>query len=586
MSANKDALIAALKRCAVLMELSGENPFRCRAYEQGARVLESLEGQPADWIASGELENTKGIGKGLAEKMKEWAETGRIQMLEELTEKVPPGLIEILTIPGLGPKKIKLLWEKRGVDSLDKLETAARDGSLADLPNFGLKTAEKILAGIQQRRRYSTRHNIEAAGNAAKIILDRLRELLQTERIELAGSLRRNRETVKDLDIVATSANPKTVMDVFVETPGMESVIAHGETKSSILLQGGLSADLRVVERDQFAAALNYFTGSKEHNTALRGRAKRMGFKLNEYGLFPDDGDPATAPIPTLDEADIYSHLGLAYIPPELREDMGELDAAEQGQLPDLITQARVRGMLHCHTTYSDGRITLRELAAASRQAGYKYLVVCDHSQSAAYAGGLKPDQVEQQWKEIDRLNNELRGFRIFKGIESDILPDGNLDYDDDLLKGFDLIVASIHSSMTMNQEEMTERICRALGHPATTILGHPTGRLLLQREPYALELERVLQTAARHQVVIEINANPWRLDLDWRWIRRAKAMGCTFAICPDAHDLAGLVHVAYGIGVARKGWLEPADVTNTKSFTDFSTWLRKRRKVKWSGSA
>lgn len=581
MSATKQGLIAALKQCAVLMEVSGENPFRCRAYEQGARVLEGLEGEPADWIEQGLLAKTKGIGKVLAEKIEEWAQSGRLKMLEELQRKVPAGLLEIENIPGVGPKKTKLLWEEKGIDTLEKLEAAARDGSLAELPGFAKRTAEKILAGIEQRRRYSKRHSLELATLAAKAILERLRPLPQVGRIELAGSLRRSRETVKDLDIVATSTDPKPVMRAFVETPGVESVIAHGDTKSSILLEGGLAVDLRVVEADQFAAALNYFTGGKQHNTALRARAKRMGFKLNEYGLFPDTDKPNVKPLPTPDEAALYAHLGLACIAPELREDMGEIEAAEQDNLPELLTSAQMVGVLHCHTNYSDGRNTLLEMATACHEAGYQYLGVCDHSQSAAYAGGLKPEDVVRQWDEIDRLNKKFKGFKILKGIESDILADGSLDYEDDLLEGFDLVVVAIHSGMNMGEGEMTDRICRALEHPATTILAHPTGRLLLRREAYAVDLERVLETAAKHRVVVEINANPWRLDLDWRWIRRARAMGCRFAINPDAHVTAGLEHIPLGVGIARKGWLGPKDVINTKPLNAFKSWLDKRKASK-----
>lgn len=576
MSADKTRLINALKDCALLMEINGENPFRCRAYEQGARVLEGLEGEPADWLREGLLATTPGIGKGLAEKIEAWVATGRLEQLEALRETTPPGLLELLNIPGLGPKKIKALWESRGIDSLDKLEAACLEGSLDTLAGFGAKSVEKILAGIEQRRRYSERHYVDEATEAAEAILARLRPLKEIGRVDLAGSLRRARETIKDLDLVATSTAPKKVMQTFIETPGVASIIAHGETKSSILLDSGIPIDLRVVEPGQFASALSYFTGSKEHNTALRGRAKRMGFKLNEYGLFPE-GEGAE-PLPAADEAELYKHLGLAFIPPELREASGEIEAAEKGTLPDLICQAQMLGVLHCHTHYSDGKCSVQEMAQASLDAGYSYLCICDHSKSAAYANGLSEIDIERQGREIDKVAKTLKGFKIFKGIESDILADGSLDYDDATLKCFDMVVASIHSRMNMDPETMTDRICRALEHPATTILGHPTGRLLLRREPYPLDLDRVFETAARHGVVIEINAHPWRLDLDWTQIRHAKKLGCRFAINPDAHDMAGIGHIRYGVGIARKGWLEPADVINTLSAKAFAAWLKERR--------
>lgn len=578
MPGDKHGLVSALEQCAILMEIHGENPFRCRAYEQGARALEALEGEPEEWLAQGILEHTKGIGKGMEEKVEEWVKTGHLSTLDKLRRELPDGLLEMINIPGLGPKKIKAVWEKLGLDSLDKLEKAAQNGSLAELPGFGEKTAEKILAGIQQRRQYSTRHTVDFAARMAAMLVERLQKSRKLGRIEVGGSLRRGRETIKDIDLVATSSDASGLMKVFVEMPEVESVIAHGETKSSILLRGGIAADLRVVEPGQFVAALNYFTGSKEHNTALRGRAKRMGYKLNEYGLFPEKAGEELPSLPMEGEADLYRHLGLPEIPPELRENTGELEAAEQGKLPRLVTFDDLKGVLHCHTTYSDGHLSVMELAEACQAAGYSYLAICDHSQSAAYAGGLKEDDVLRQMDEIDAANERLKGFHIFKGIESDILGDGALDYPDKFLERFDLVVASIHSRMSMDQEAMTRRICRALEHPATTVLGHPTGRLLLRREPFAVDLEQVFAVAARHGVVMEINSHPMRLDLDWRYIRKAKAAGCLFAINPDAHAAEDLSYIPFGVGIARKGWLEAKDVVNTLSARAFTTWLNKRR--------
>jgi DNA polymerase (family 10) len=578
MGGDKQGLIAALEECALLMELRGDNPFHCRAIEQGARILEGLEGTPADWIESGRLEGMRGIGRGLIDRVRQWAAEGRIDDLDQLRAEIPAGLLDIHRIPGLGPKKIKQLWKERAIDSVEMLEAAARSGALEGLAGFGKKSIEKILDGIEQRKKYAARHHIDVAEAAARRLLDRLGALAGVDRIECAGSLRRRRETVKDLDLIVTSRAPEEVMKAFVEDPAVERVVAHGPTKSSVLLEGGIPVDLRVVAPDQFAAALMYFTGSKEHNTALRGRARRMGLKLNEYGLYPEDGD---APLPAGDEAAIYKRLGLVCIPPELREDRGEIDAAEKEALPRLIEPDDLRGALHAHSTWSDGKNTIEEMAEACRRRGWRYLGLCDHSQSAAYAGGLRPDALERQSEAIDKLNARLRDFRVFKGIESDILADGRLDYTDAELQKLDLVVASVHSQFNLSREDQTDRICRALEHPATTILGHPTGRLLLRREPFAVDLERVLETAACRGVVIEINANPWRLDLEWTWIRRAKQMGCQFSIGPDAHTTAGLEDVRFGIGIARKGWLEAGDVINTMDPDTLARWLAERRSTK-----
>jgi DNA polymerase (family 10) len=572
--ASKSDLISALKESAVLTELTGANPFHCRAIENAARVLEGIDGQPAEWLATGALKGVKGVGKGIVERVEQWVENGKLDELEELRAKVPAGLPEMMTIPSLGPKKIKMLWQDRGIDSLAKLEEAARAGALNDLAGFGEKSVEKILAGIDQRRKYSARHHVDTAAAAAGRIFDRLRPIEGVQNIEVAGSLRRRRETVKDLDFIVTAPDTEKIMDAFIATPGVEKVVNHGPTKSSILLAGGIPVDLRVVEPPQFAAALNYFTGSKEHNTQLRGRAKKMGFKLNEYGLFPEDSD---TPVKLADEAALYKKLGLPYIEPELREGRGEIEAAEAGDLPELIADADMRGVLHCHTTYSDGKNTVEEMARACQKLGYEYLALCDHSQTAAYAGGLKADDLKRQADEIDAVNEKLKGFTILKGVESDILAGGELDYPDDVLARLDLVVCSIHSRMTMPRDEMTARICRALEHPAATILAHPTGRLLLRREPFEVDLEKVLATAAAHGVAVEINANPWRLDLDWTWIKRAKEMGCRFAINPDAHNTENITHIHHGIGIARKGWLTTDDVINTLPLAAFKNHLASR---------
>lgn len=589
MDTSKTGLITSLKAFGRLLEVTGANPFRSRALENGARTLEGLTGEPAEWLTSGALKGLKGVGKGLVAYIEEWAESGAIAEYDALREEVPEGVVAMLSIPGMGPKKVRAVWKEAGIDSLAGLKKAAEEGTLASLGGFGAKTCEKILAGIEQREKYAERHLASEAREAADAIIARLEALARVKKISLAGSLRRGLETVKDIDLIVTSDAPQSVMDTFVALPGIERVVAHGTTKSSILLEGGLGVDLRVVEAGQFAAAQQYFTGSKEHNTQLRSRAKAQGLRLNEYGLFrePESGefDLATATaLETPTEAEIYKHLGLACPEPELREGRGEIEAAERGDLPGskggprLIEARDMRGVLHCHTTYSDGKNTLREMVEACRSLGYKYFAVCDHSQTAAYAGGLRPEALMKQAREVDALNEELDDFTVFKGIESDILGDGQLDYDDKILASFDLVVVSIHSQMQMDRATMTDRICRALEHPAACILAHPTGRLLCRREGYQVDLEKVFKVAAAHDVAIEINANPHRLDLDWRQITAARRAGCRFAINPDAHNTNGIKDIRYGVAIARKGWLASDEVVNTMQPEQFRDWLRSRK--------
>lgn len=570
----KHDLIQALRETAMLLELKGENAFRCRAYENGARVLDSVPGEPETWLQTGALEGVKGIGKGLIGHIEEWVKTGGIELHSDLKKEIPEGVLQMLEIPGMGAKKAKTVWEKLGVDSIEKLEAAARDGQIAALAGFGEKTAAKILAGIELTRKFSGRFRIDTAREAAESILEILRNNTAAKRVELGGSCRRWRETIGDLDFLVESSDAESVMNTFISMPMVASVVNHGPTKSSVVLSSGIPADLRVVEKESFAAALNYFTGNKEHNTNLRGRAKKMGLKLNEYGLFKE-GSERGLPMPN--EPSIYEKLGLRYIEPEMREDMGEIELAEAGELPNLIKLDDMRGLLHCHSTYSDGHASLEQMIEGARAAGYLYFGICDHSQSAAYARGLKKDAVLRQHDDVDALNEKLKGFRVLKGIESDILGEGELDYPDALLEKFDFVVISVHSRFQMDRDAMTKRICRAISHPAAAILGHPTGRLLLERDPYQVDLEQVFETAAKHKVAIEINASPHRLDLDWREIRNAKKAGCIFSINPDAHSVPEIGNVKYGVGIARKGWLEAADVINTKTLAEFRRWLKSR---------
>ena len=554
----------------VLLELSGANAFRVRAYTNAVRALETLAAPLDEMLAAGTLTEVKGIGKSVAELVAEFAETGTARAYEELRAEVPAGLLEMLRVPGLGPRKIIAIREALGVADLDALAEAARAGQLADLKGFGKKTQENILKGIDYIRAHQGRFRADIARASADELLETLAQLPQTERVEVAGSLRRAKETVKDIDFVVSGTDADAIAAAFVGHPEVKEILARGETKSSVRLKNGLQADLRVVAAAQFPYVLHHFTGSKEHNVALRARAQARGLKINEYGLYRGD-----ALVECGDEAAFFAAMDLAHIPPELREGMGEIAAAEAGALPELVTAADIRGMLHVHSTYSDGADSLAAMAAAVRARGYEYLGMADHSQSAAYAGGLKPDAVKRQWEEIDRLNEEMAPFRIFKGIESDILTDGALDYDDDILAQFDYTVVSVHSQFNLDRDKMTDRIVRAIEHPAATIVGHLTGRLLLEREGYEVDIDRIIAAAAEHGVAIEINAHPARLDIDWRHVKKARDQGVSIAINTDAHSIGGLDHLPYGIGIGRKGWLRAEDVPNALDADTIAAWFQ-----------
>jgi DNA polymerase (family 10) len=570
---DKKQVVAVLEEIAALLELQGENPFKSRAYLTAARAIEAAEQELPELVETGALRNLKGIGDALAEKITELTRTGRMRYHEEQKAKFPPGLLELLRIPGLGPKKVKAVYERLGVSTLADLEAACRAGKVADLEGFGAKTQENILKGIEALRTHAGRFLLSDALPVALDLRAALASHAAARQVEVAGSLRRRRETVKDIDLIASASDPAALIRVFTTHPLVAEVLAHGPTKASIRLKTGIQADLRVVGEADFPFTLHHLTGSMEHNVAMRSRASARGLKLSEYGLFEGD-----TPLPCRNEAAIFERLGLAYIPPELREDLGEIEAAERGAIPVLLEDGDLQGTFHCHTTWSDGLNSLEEMAAAAQQMGYAYLGIADHSESARYAGGLTRQRVAEQRAVIDRLNATFRGFRLLQGIEADILADGGLDYDEETLGGFDYVVASVHSRFTMDAPSMTARLVKALNHPRATMLGHVSGRLLLQREPYAFDLEAVLQAAARHGVVVEINANPHRLDLDWRHLRRARELGVLLVINPDAHSTEGLRDIAYGVGVARKGWCTKADVLNTRPLAEVLAFLARRR--------
>jgi DNA polymerase (family 10) len=596
---NKADIVDVLEDIAVLLELKGENPFKIRAYSTGARVLETMEADLGELIEAGELSGVKGIGSALVEKIETLHATGELAYYTELRGSVAPGLIAMLDIPGLGGKKVKKLHDALAVESIAALKAACESGEVEALKGFGKKSAEKILTGIANRAAYAKRHHWWTAREVAQPILEGLRGLPQTERAEVAGSLRRLRETVGDLDFIVASADPQPVMDWFVTQPAVAEVTAHGATKSSVRFEGGLQADLRVVPAEQFAFALHHFTGSKDHNVAMRQRALARGYSLSEWGLMEKGEERDLKTVPRSEattspgaertgpnelsaiktEEGLFKFLGLAEIPPELREGLGEIEAAEAQQLPNLVTSTNIRGVFHNHTTASDGRGTIEEMAAASEALGWDYLGLADHSKASYQANGLDDARVLRMIESIRAFNQSgASAVHVFSGIECDILPDGSLDLEESTLAALDYTVMSVHSSFSQSEEEMTARVIRAIEHPATTMLGHPTGRILLRREPYKIDLAKVIDAAIANRVVIEINANPRRLDMDWRLWRRAAERGLMCSINPDAHSTDGLSYFDAGVNIARKGWLEKEQVLNSRDCAGVLRWFSERQ--------
>jgi DNA polymerase (family 10) len=580
---DKHQVANVLDEIGTLLEIKGENPFRCQAYHTAARVIEQLEEDLAKVVAEGRLSSIRGIGDTLQEKITLLVTTGELPFYTELRAQTPPGLFEMLRLPGVGPKKVKALHQELGIGDLESLKQACLQGRVAELKGFGAKTQQKILEGIEFLGQAGQRVRIDEAYELATALLAGLREAPGIQRMELCGSLRRRKESINDIDILVSTDDPRPIMDRFVSLPGVVQVIGRGETKTSVVVdrdlgrgrRGVMNADLRVVNDTQFPFALHYFTGNKDHNIAMRARAQQYGLKLNEYELAGSGRQVACK-----DEADLFRALDLDYIPPELREHTGELEAAAEHRLPHLVEADDLQGTFHCHTTWSDGTASVKEMAEAARKLGYKYLGIADHSQSLTVGYGLTPDRVREQHVEIDKVNSRLKGFKVFKGTECDILADGSLDFDDELLATFDYVVASVHSHFNQPLEEMTARIIRAISHPRVTMLGHATGRLLLRRDSYKVDLEAVLQAAAKHGTLVELNAHPQRLDIDWIQSKRAKALGVKLVINPDAHGLHEVAYTRYGIDVARRGWLEKADVFNTQTTAQvtkaFAAWARR----------
>ena len=574
----RDQVIETLERIALLLELQAENPFKVRAYRNGARALELLEGDLGTLVLEDKLKGVPGLGEALRDKITTLVQTGRLPFYEELRAKFPPKLFELFDVPGLGPKKIKVLYDNLSVASAADLEKACKDGKVADLDGFGAKTQEKLLHALDSLKQGAGRHLASAAAHAATRLCDDFRSHPDTIRISVGGSTRRRNETVHDIDLIVSTKSPAEISRAFRGHPLVENVIAAGDTKSSVVLAGGIQADLRVVTDAEYPFALNYFTGSKEHNIVLRGLAQERGWTLNEYRLAP--AKPGAPAIPEIhDERDLYEVFGFDYIEPELRENRGEFEAAAKHKLPDLVKLENICGTFHNHTRESDGRNTLAEMAVAAQELGLQYLGIADHSKSSFQANGLDPARLNNQIAEIKSLNKDFDGFRIFSGTECDILKDGSLDFPDSVLAQLDYVVASVHSSFTIGEAEMTKRIIRAMENLHVTMLGHLTGRLLLRREPYAVNIPAIIDAAAETGTMIEINADPRRLDMDWRWWRLAKDKGVKCVINPDAHSTEGLQNLYFGIGVARKGWLTKKDVVNCLSLTKVIPALQAKRK-------
>lgn len=558
---------------ADILEIKEENPFRVRAYQKVVRTLESLPEEVEKIYQRGELRNIPGVGEGLAKKIEELLTTGRLAYYEDLKKQVPSGLIELLSIPEIGPKTASLLHKELGINNVRELEKAVKEHCLKDLPGMGEKTEENILRGIELLKKKKGRMLLGRAYPLAQSIIDRLKKLTEVNRISPAGSLRRMKETIGDIDILVTSRKPRQVMQVFTELPEVTEILALGETKSSVIMGEGLQVDVRVVEPDSFGAALQYFTGSKPHNIKLRELANKRGLKINEYGVFKIKGEKKIA---GREEKDVYATLDLPYIPPELREERGELEAAQEGKLPRLVELKDIKGDLHVHSKWSDGSEDIPELARAARKMGYQYIAICDHSKSLGVAGGLSDDERRRQIEEIRRINKKLKDFRVLAGAEVDIHSNGSLDYGDELLKELDIVIAAIHSGFKQDGETITKRIVKAMENKFIHIIAHPTGRLLHGREPYQVDMETLIREVRRTGTYLELNAFPERLDLDDIHCRQAKEAGVTVALGTDAHHQGQMEMMRYGVATARRGWLEKKDILNTLSLKG----LLKRLKI------
>jgi DNA polymerase (family 10) len=568
---NKE-LADLFEKMADILEFKGENPFKISAYRKASRIIGDLTQDIEEIAEQGELKNIPGIGEGMAQKVVEYLKTGKISRFEEVKKGVPDELIAIMDIPGMGPKTLALIHKERGINNLSQLEKAVEDSSLTDLPGMGEKKIENIKRGIQLLKQSKGRMNLGVAFPVAKRIVETLRQKTGSKKIELAGSLRRMKENIGDIDILATGLDKEKIIQAFIHLPEVKEVLASGETKASVIVERGTQIDLRVVEEDSYGAALQYFTGSKGHNIHLRGIAKAKGIKINEYGVFK-----RKKKIGGKEEKDVYRSLGMDWIEPELREDRGEIEAAQKGRLPKLVEETEIKGDLHVHSKWSDGTSSIEEIARAALKKSYQYVAICDHSKSLKIAHGLDESRLMEQIEEIDRINEKLEGFQILKGTEVDILADGKIDLPEKILEKLDIAVAAIHSGFKQDRGKMTKRIIRALENPYIHILAHPSGRLLGARDPYEVEIEEVMEAAKKYGKALEINAYFERLDLDDIHCRKAKEMGIRVAIGTDSHHLDQMWMISLGVAVARRGWLETKDILNTLSLKEILKWCHSR---------
>lgn len=573
-----EEIAAILRNIATLLELQDENPFKVRAYRTGADVVESYPGDIVALAKDNQLTGIKGIGDALRDKLHELATTGHLEFYEKLKAQFPATILELFDISGLGPKKIAALYKELRVASIAALKQACEDGTAAKLSGFGEKTVAKLLESIAFREEHASEFRAGDVSLVVEQVLHALKELPEVSRADVCGSYRRGKEVCHDLDFLVATRHPTKVINAFVELPLFVKTIAKGDTKASVHTQDGLQCDLRAVSNDQYPFALVYFTGSKEHNVALRQRCLERGWSLNEYAITPEAGAP---PVPEIhEEKDLHRALGLDYMPPELRENQGEIEAAASGELPDLVELSNLRGTFHNHTTASDGTATLEEMAAAAQELGLQYLGIADHSKSSFQANGLHADRLLQQVADIRALNETFDdGFRLFAGSEVDIHKDGTLDFDDEVLAQLDYVVASVHNVFTLSEADMTRRIIRAMENPYVTMLGHLTGRLLLQRPAYAVNIPAIIDAAVETGTIIELNASPWRLDMDWRWWKLAQDKGVKTSINPDAHSTRGLQDLYFGIRSARKGWLRRETVVNTQPLGVIEKTLAAKRR-------
>ncbi|MFL2847403.1 MAG: DNA polymerase/3'-5' exonuclease PolX [Coraliomargaritaceae bacterium] len=578
---DKAQIIGILKDIAVFFELKGENSFKIRAYQSGARALERLEDNFDTIVEDGKIASLQGIGQALALKIETLYHEDHLPFYDSLKASIAPGLIEFLDIPGLGGKKVKHIHDALGIETIKALKEACETGAIEALEGFGAKSAEKILSGIANREAYGKRHLWWSVQEFVNEIISGLEAHSLVKRASVAGSFRRRLETVGDLDFIVASDTPDPIMDWFTEMDGVKEITAKGKTKSSVRFENGIQADLRIVSEKEFIFALHHFTGSKDHNVMMRQRALSMGYRLSEWGIFEKDSED-TIPIEAVNdihnESDLFKFFGLEMIEPELREGLGEILSAENKELPELIESNEIQGVFHNHTTLSDGMNTLDEMVQQAESLGWSYIGFADHSKSSVQANGLDEERVLKMIAQIQSFNQSAKSpVTAFSGIECDILKDGSLDFDESILGQLDYVVASVHSSFSQSEEEMTQRMIRAIESPSVTMLGHPTGRLLLRREGYRIDISKIIDAAIANRVIIEINANPQRLDMDWRFWKQAVQRGLMCSINPDAHSINNLSYFEAGVNIARKGWIEAESLLNTRDTDGIKRWFSKR---------